>query len=269
MVQNMKTILLINDDGIYASGLLALKRKLDRLGKVVVVTPGEEMSGIGKAISSAKHVRVEAVKLSDGSKAYSTTGTPADSFLLGIFKVLKCLPDLVVAGINLGPNLGIDDFLNSGTCGAAIEAAIHGVPALAFSYCKKEIVDREADKKAITLKELELTATVAEKIVQFVLNSGLPPDVDLLCVNVPEDADCTKMKATRLSYVGYKDIFADEKEGYRIAKWRLADYGDPASETDVYTMKDEGCISITPVKITFGHSTKALKNLLEILRTSQ
>ena len=265
----MKTIILINDDGIHASGLLALKHKLDKLGRVVVVTPKEEASGIGKAITSAKHVQIEETKLQDGSKAYVTTGTPADSFLLGIFKVLKHMPDLVVTGINLGPNLGIDDFLNSGTCGAAIEAAIHGVPALAFSYCKKEIVDREADKKGITLQELEFTATVAEKVVRFVLENELPPNVDLLCVNVPEHADCTKVKATRLSYIGYRDIFADEKQGYRIASWRLADYDDPDPETDVYTVKEEGCISVTPVKIMLEHDTKALRKLLQTLRSSK
>jgi 5'-nucleotidase len=236
---------------------------------VVVVTPKEEKSGIGKAITSAEHVQIEEARLKDGSKAYATSGTPADSFLLGMFKVLKQPPDLVVTGINLGPNLGIDDFLNSGTCGAAIEAAIHNVPALAFSYCKKEIVDREADKKAITLQELELASAVAEKVVRFVLEKGLPEDVDLLCVNVPENADCTKVKATRLSYVGYKDIFAEERQGYRIAHWRLADYGDPDPATDVYTVKEEGCISITPVKIMLKHNTSGLKDLLKTLRTSK
>ena len=249
--------------------MLALKQKLDKLGRVVVVTPKEEKSGVGKAITSAEHVRIEEVRLSDGSKAYATSGTPADSFLLGMFKILKEPPDLVVCGINLGPNLGIDDFLNSGTLGAAMEAAIHRVSALAFSYCKKEIVDREADKKAITLEELELTATIAEKIAKFILKNGLPEEVDLLCVNVPEHADCTKAKATKLSYVGYRDIFADEKQGYRIASWKLADYGDPDPETDVYTVKEEGCISIMPVKMTLKHNTKKLKNLLETLRTSK
>jgi len=265
----MKTIMLVNDDGVHSSGLLALKQKLDKLGRVVVVTPKEENSGVGKAITSAEHVQIEETLLKDGSKAYATSGTPADSFLLGIFKVLKCKPDLVVTGINLGPNLGIDDFLNSGTCGAAIEAAIHGVPALAFSYCKKEIVDREADKKAITLQELDLTAAVAQKIARTVLKNGLPPNVDLLCVNVPENSDCTKAKATRLSYVGYKDIFADEKQGYRIAQWRLSDYGDPDTETDVYTIKEEGCISVTPIKITLEHNTSGLKDLLGTLRASK
>jgi len=258
----MKTILLINDDGIQSSGLLALKKKLDTCGKVVVIAPREEISGIGKAITSAKHVRIEETELSDGSKAYATDGTPADSYLLGVNKILKHEPDLVVAGINLGPNLGIDDFLNSGTLGAAIEAAIHGVPAIAVSYCKKTISDRKADKASITAQELELATSIAQKIVEFVLEKGMPQDVDILSVNVPEKVDCQRVKTTRLSYVGYHDIYTKEEEGYRIAQWRLADYGDPDPETDVYVVKEEGCISITPIKVKFQHDKKAIENML-------
>jgi len=258
----MKTILLINDDGIYSSGLLTLKRRLDKFGKVIVIAPKEEVSGIGKAITSAKHMQVEEVELSDGSKAYATDGTPADSYLLGVNKILKHSPDLLVAGINLGPNLGIDDFLNSGTLGAAIEAAIHGVPAIAVSYCKQTISDRKADKASITVEELELTANLAQKIVEFVLEGGMPKGVDILSVNVPEKADCRRVKVTRLSYVGYRDIYTKDEKGYRIAQWRLADYGDPDPETDVYVVKEEGCVSITPVKIRLQHKKKALRSML-------
>jgi len=154
----MKTILLINDVGIQSSGLLALKWKLSKFGKVIA--PKEEISGIGKAITTSKHVRVEETELNDGFKAYATDGTPADAYLLAVNKILKHKPDLLVAGINLGPNLEIDDFLISGTLGAAIEAAIHGVPAISVSYCKQEISDQKADKARITTQELELTASL-------------------------------------------------------------------------------------------------------------
>jgi 5'-nucleotidase len=258
----MKTILLINDDGIQSSGLLALKQKIDKLGKVVVIAPREEVSGIGKAITSAKHVQIEETKLNDGSKAYATSGTPADSYLLGVNKILKHSPDLLVAGINLGPNLGIDDFLNSGTLGAAMEAAIHGVPAIAISYCKQKMTDPKADKAKITAQELELTASFAQKIVKFVLEEGMPQGVDVLSVNVPEKADCRRIKVTSLSYVGYGDIYVKEEKGYRIAQWKLADYRDSDPETDIYVVKEEGCISITPIKIRLQHKKKGLRNML-------
>jgi len=252
----------MNDDGIQSVGLLSLKRKLDELAKVVVIAPKEEVSGIGKAIS-AKHVQIEEVELSDGSKAYATSGTPADSYLLGVNKVLKRSPNLLVAGINLGPNLGIDDFLNSGTLGAAIEAAIHGVPAIAVSYCKQRITDRKTDKASVTPKQLELTAGLAQKIVKLVLDEGMPQDVDILSVNVPENLECEKVKVTKLSYVGYGDLYTREERGYRIADWRLADYDDPDRETDVYVVKEEGCVSITPIKIMLRHNRETLKSMLK------
>src|SRR3989337_1823069 len=223
----MKTILLINDDGIYASGLLAIKKKLAHLGKIVAVTPKEEISGIGKAITSTRHVQIEEVKLSDDSKAYGVIGgTPADAYLLAVNKILKSPPDVVVAGINLGPNLGIDDFLNSGTIGAALEAAIHNIPAVAISYCKREISDQNADKLTISVEELDSTASIGQRVAVLVLEKGMPPDVDLISINVPEAADCSKMKITRLSYAGYGDLFTEEEGGYRIVSWKLDDYVD-------------------------------------------
>jgi 5'-nucleotidase len=257
--------MLINDDGIHSLGLLALKKKLDRYGKVLVIAPKEEMSGIGKAITSGKHVGIEEVKLRDGSRAYATSGTPADSYLLAVNKILKQPPDLVLAGINLGPNLGIDDFLNSGTMGAAIEAAIHGLPAIAVSFCKRKISDLKADKAGISIEELDLTANVAQKVVEFVLKKGMPQDADILSVNVPEKADCRRVKVTNLSYVGYSDIYSKEEKGYRIAHWRLADYNDTDHDTDVYAVKEERCISITPIKLRLQHNKKALRNMVKQL----
>lgn len=258
----MKTILLINDDGIQSSGLLAIKKKLDRLGRVVVVAPKEEVSGVGKAITSSRHVQIEDVELKDKSKAYAIVGgTPADAYLLAVAKILKRSPDIVVAGINLGPNLGIDDFFNSGTLGAALEAAIHGVPTVAVSFCKGEINDSKA-KSDITVDELRLAADVGSRIVKCILAKGMPLDVDLISVNIPENADCRKLRVTELSYVGYGDLFTKEEEGYRIAHWRLSDYNDPNPETDVHVIRDEACISITPVKVKLFHNKKALENFV-------
>jgi 5'/3'-nucleotidase len=259
----MKTILLINDDGIQSSGLLAIKKKLDGLGRVVVVAPKDEVSGIGKAITSAKHIQIEEVELRDKSKAYAVVGgTPADAYILAVNKVLKRSPDVAVSGINLGPNLGIDDFLNSGTIGAALEAAIHGVPAVALSYCKHEVDDSKA-KADITVDELELAADVGSRIVKCVLAEGLPPDVDLISVNVPEGADCRKLRVTELSYVGYGDLFTKEPEGYKIAHWRLSEYNDPHPETDVHVIRSEACISLTPVKVELPHNKKALEDFVK------
>ncbi len=262
----MKTVMLINDDGVQSSGLLALKQKLSRCGKIFVIAPRDDTSGIGKAISSAKTVSVEEVELRDGSRAYAVGGTTADAYLIGVNKILKCRPDLVVTGINIGPNLGIDDFLCSGTMGAAIEAVIHGVPAVSVAYCKKRISDMKVDKAQITVEELELAANFVHRVVEFVLENGMPESVDLLSINVPEGADCRQAKITKLSYMGYSDLYSEVDKGYRIVSWRLADYGDLDPDTDVYVVKEKGCVSVTPVKIRFEHDTKSAETMLRKLK---
>ncbi len=261
----MPTILLVNDDGIQSIGLLALKKRLERLGKVIIVAPEKERSGIGKALTAYGHVKINETRLSDGSKAYAITGTPAEAFLLGMNKILKHAPDMLVAGINLGPNLGIDDMLNSGTLGAALEAAIHQVPAIAVSYCVQKILDQPTWKDKVTSEELELTAALAEKAVQYVLKRSMPSNVDIISINVPEGVKSRKVKITSLSYKGYGDIHTERKEGYKIASWVLSSYSSDEPGTDVYTVKKERCISITPIKVRFPHNKTGLKDLSKAL----
>jgi len=263
----MPTILLVNDDGIQSIGLLVLKKRLEKLGEVIVVAPEKERSGIGKALTTHDHVKIMQTRLSDGSKAYAITGTPAEAFLLAVNKILKRSPDLVVAGINMGPNLGIDDMLNSGTLGAALEAAIHEVPAIAVSYCVQNILDRPTWKEKVTSEELEPTATFAQKAVEYVLKNGMPRDVDIISINVPEGVKSSKVRITSLSYKGYGDIYTKRKGGYKIGDWVLSSYSDDEPGTDVYTIRKEGCISITPIKIRFPHCKTALRDLSKALTT--
>jgi len=260
----LPTILVINDDGINSIGLLALAKQLKKLGDVIVVTPEAERSGIGKAISIGQ-VNITETSFGDGTRAYATTGTPADSFLIAVNKILKCMPDLLVSGINIGPNLGIDDLLTSGTIGAAFEAAIHNVPAIAVSYCLSEITDKMPEKAKVSVKDLELAATLAYKAAKHVLESGMPPEVEIISINVPENADCRKVKLTSLCYDGYGDIHTASKDGYRIKSWSLRHYpnGDPG--TDLHAIKNDKCVSVTPIKLEFVHNRQAMKDLLESL----
>jgi 5'-nucleotidase len=263
----MPTILLVNDDGIQSIGLITMKKRLEKLGEVIVVAPEKERSGIGKALTAHEHVKIMETQLSDGSKAHAITGTPAEAFLLAVNKILKRSPDLVVAGINMGPNLGIDDVLNSGTLGAAFEAAIHQVPAIAVSYCVQNILDRPDWKKKVTSEELESTAALTQKAVEYVFKNGMPRDVDIISINVPEGVKSSKVKITSLSYKGYGDIYTKRKEGYKIGGWVLSSYSDDEPETDVYTVRKEGCVSITPIKVRFPHCKTALRNFSKALTT--
>ena len=260
----MPTILLINDDGIQSIGLVTLKKKLEKLGNVVVVAPKDERSGIGKALTTGR-IKIMETRLSDGSKAYATTGTPADAFFLAVNKILKRPPDLLVAGINLGPNLGIDDLLNSGTLGAASEAAIHEVPAIAVSYCMEELTEYLTEKMRVSVEELELTATIAQKSAQYVLENGMPKGVDIISINVPQNASSKKAKITRLSHKGYSDIYTKRGEDYQIAGWALSDYPDDEPGTDIHAVKTEKQISITSISLKMFHDEKGLEKLAETI----
>lgn len=260
----LPTIILTNDDGIQSTGLISLKKRLDELGQVMIIAPRDERSGVGKALTT-NTIRITKTRLRDGSEAYAITGTPADAFLLAANKILKRPPDLLVAGINIGPNLGIDDLLNSGTLGAALEAAIHGVPAIAVSYAVRKIVEDLVEKAKVTEEELELTASLGQKAARYVLERGMPPDVDIISINVPEKADSKRIELTSLSYKGYGDIHTKQRGGYKIKEWLLSSYPDDKPDTDLYIIKKKGCISITPIKIRFRHHRKALENLSRAL----
>ena len=260
----MPTILVINDDGINSIGLSTVAKQMKKLGEVTVVTPGDEKSGIGKAISIGQ-VDIAETEFIDGIKAYAITGTPADAFLIAVNKILKRIPDLLVSGINIGPNLGIDDLLTSGTVGAAFEAAIHKVPAIAVSYCLSEITAKMPEKTKVSVKNLEPAATLAYKAAKHVLERGMPPEVDIISINVPEKADSTNVKLTSLCYDGYGDIHTSSKDGYIIKSWTLRHYPDGDPGTDLHAIKTDKCVSVTPIKVEFLHNTQAMKDLLESL----
>jgi len=260
----MPKILVINDDGINSPGILSLKRELERLGELFIVAPENEKSGIGKAVSSSL-VKVKRVTLADGSEAYAISGTPADAYMLATYKILGENPDLLVAGINLGPNLGIDDFFTSGTLGAAIEAAIHGVPAIAVSYCMEKFVEGQDKASLVNAEVLELTARITAKTAEYLLEHGMPFDVDIISINVPERISSVNFEVTTLSYKGYLDLFTKRGDGYIIGQWILADYPDDVKGTDIYAVKKRKRISITPIKLRFIHNTEGIRKLIDFL----
>lgn len=164
-------ILVTNDDGIYAEGLSVLCDALSEIGTVTVVAPERPRSAAGHAITLHKPLRVDPVHLPWGGEGYATNGSPSDCVVLGLYAVLEGQCDLVVAGINLGPNLG-EDLTYSGTVSAAMEGAICGIPSMAVSL---------ADFK---MPDYRPAAQFAARLAREILTHGLPTDV-LLNVNVP------------------------------------------------------------------------------------
>jgi 5'-nucleotidase len=167
-------ILVSNDDGITSRGIFNLVSVMKELGDVLVVAPDGPQSGMGHAITVGDTLRLNESFIFEGVRAYECSGTPADCIKMARHFVLKNdrQPDVVVSGINHGSNTSIS-VLYSGTMSAAIEGAIEGVPAIGFSLC-------DYSHKA----DFSHTGEVVKKIVQQVLDKGLPKGV-ALNVNIP------------------------------------------------------------------------------------
>ncbi len=184
----MKPLILIsNDDGIDAPGIVGLAAALADLGEVWVVAPDREQSAKSHALSLDRPLRVEERE----PAWWAVDGTPADSVYLALHHILPRWPALVASGINRGYNLG-SDFFYSGTVAAAVEGAVRGVPAFAISL---ERGPRHG---------LDHAARFAHAIAHAILSEGLPTK-SLLNVNVPNHGEITGYQWTRLGQRAYRD----------------------------------------------------------------
>ena len=164
-------ILVTNDDGVDAPGLLALNQALSEIADTTVFAPSHNWSASGHVKTMHKPLRVGETHLADDTLALTTSGAPSDCVALAFMGVVERNIDMVVSGINRGPNLG-HDVTYSGTVTAAMEGAIAGVPAIAVSLATYQ----EAD--------FTFAARVAARLAQELTPRGLPPET-LLNVNVP------------------------------------------------------------------------------------
>ena len=153
-------ILLTNDDGIFAEGLAAIYEELCAIGEVVVVAPADGQSGAGHSITFAEPLLCNKVDVDGRFTGYGVHGSPADCVKLGVKQLLSEPVDLIVSGINLGANVGINVFY-SGTVAAAMEGAFFRIPAVAMSLASEEKVDFKAVAKycvAVLKKVLPLSS---------------------------------------------------------------------------------------------------------------
>uniref|UniRef100_A0A7C3UW43 5'-nucleotidase SurE n=1 Tax=Desulfobacca acetoxidans TaxID=60893 RepID=A0A7C3UW43_9BACT len=247
-------ILLTNDDGIYAKGLAAIFHELKAFGRVTVVAPESEQSAVGHAISLNQPLRVRQVTLDSDIMGWAVSGTPADCVKIAIAELLSYPPDLVVSGINLGPNVGIN-VLYSGTVSAATEASILGVRAVALSL--------DTYKNA----DFYTAASLARQVLTGLLDwSRWTPDI-CLNVNLPAlPLDKVRgVKFTRQDIgppVEHFERRVDPRE--RIYYW-LAEINDREAldlATDFGALQ-AGYVSITPIHHDLTHYP-TLENLLQI-----
>ncbi|MFW6287533.1 MAG: 5'/3'-nucleotidase SurE [bacterium] len=238
-------ILLTNDDGVYADGIRALADVLiTNNHKVFLVAPDRERSAAGHSITITEPLRARKVKIGiDNLSAYKVSGTPADCVKLGLEKLIHFTPDLIISGINAGPNLGYD-VLYSGTVSAAIEGWMVGYNSLAVS------LDIRSNRDFIE------AATLLEKLIKRI-NFDSIPETTLLNINIPdvEKSAIKGYKITRLGTSLYDDTF-EERTDPSGNKYYWLTGGDgreeKSSDTDIWSIKNN-FVSITPLKIELNN----------------
>ncbi|NLT20097.1 MAG: 5'/3'-nucleotidase SurE [Syntrophomonadaceae bacterium] len=233
-------ILVTNDDGIYAQGINELIKQLSRIAEIYVVAPDRERSGTGHSITVFEPIRVVPINLPGIKKGWVAGGTPVDCVKLGIAKLIDEKIDLVVSGINHGPNLGTD-VLYSGTVSAAAEGIIMGSPAVAVSL----------DSYAQNM-EFDLAARFTRNVIKTVMDKGIKPTT-LLNINIPMLAweDIKGVRVTRLGVRNYDNLF-EERQDPRGNTYFWLGGGvmneEQPPDSDVAATQN-GYISITPINL--------------------
>ena len=259
-------ILISNDDGVFAPGILAAKQAVEDLANVTVVAPDENNSSVGRRMTLFKHLEIKTVELEDGSEAYSVSGSPADAVIVGAEYVMDDKPDLVITGINQGVNISCD-ITSSGTVCAAFEAVSLGIPAIAASLFMDPKTSYKQDENGEWYLDYDfsLAKRVLHDIVLKIINEGFPDGVDLFNLNVPSNYESEEVKITRLSdkMIDKKVIDNTDEEKAELFNYPLQENQnsddlimiapDLVSEydegSDGYALMIEKRPSLTPLKV--------------------
>ena len=245
-----KQILLTNDDGVDSPALLVFADVLSRLAEVTIVAPAKERSWVGKAITRHDPLSVEQVERG-GRTVYAVDGYPADCTQLGVDLYEEGHPDLVVSGINVGYNHGEAFLLSSGTIGAALEAAIRGVPAVAVSagttsHWPTWHAMAWSDASSDMWNRL---AGVAGELIRPLLEVGYPPNAHVVSINMPEDADdATARRITTLATSRYDSLFSLDESGTFVHAVTGHRVDGDLEGTDIQASRD-GVISISAIRL--------------------
>ena len=236
-------IIVTNDDGVTAPGLLTLAQEMRKIGKVSILAPDRNWSASGHVKTLDRPLRVKDVQLADGSLAWACDGAPSDCVALAVCGFFDEKIDLVVSGINPYANLG-HDVTYSGTVTAAMEAAIWDVPAVAFSL--------DSPGNHLSALDYSAAAHYAGKIVRAVERNGLAPNI-LLNVNIPYIAE-EKIQGTQITRMGLR-VYHDKLDRRvdprgRPYYWIIGETPTGVLErgTDIGALA-EGYVSITPLQL--------------------
>ncbi|MBL0070042.1 MAG: 5'/3'-nucleotidase SurE [Chitinophagaceae bacterium] len=245
-------ILITNDDGVTAPGIMNLVEAVKDLGKIVVVAPDKPQSGMGHAITIGQPLRLHKIHSIDNVETWSCTGTPVDCVKLAVDKVLHRKPDLCLSGINHGANHSIN-VIYSGTMSAAVEAAIESIPSAGFSLLDYRIdADFTGARKYVRL--------IAEKMLKTKLDKHT-----VLNVNIPAVAPelLKGFKICKQAYAKYVEDFIERNDPHgRHYYWLTGEFVnfDKSKDTDVWALANN-YVSVVPVQ--FDLTNYVLKSKLE------
>ncbi|MBK6825471.1 MAG: 5'/3'-nucleotidase SurE [Chitinophagaceae bacterium] len=245
-------ILITNDDGVTAPGIMNLVEAVKDMGKIVVVAPDKPQSGMGHAITIGQPLRLHKIHSMENVETWSCTGTPVDCVKLAVDKVLHRKPDLCLSGINHGANHSIN-VIYSGTMSAAVEAAIESIPSAGFS-----LLDYR----------LDADFTGARKYVRIIVEKMLSSKLDkhtVLNVNIPSVAPelVRGYKICRQAYAKYEEDFIERNDPHgRHYYWLTGEFVnfDKGKDTDVWALANN-YVSVVPVQ--FDLTNYVLKSQLE------
>ncbi len=228
-------ILITNDDGYLATGLKTLADALAQVAQISVVAPDRNKSGASNSLTLMRPLRVNCTD--DG--VYYVDGTPTDCVHLALSGLLDDAPDMVVSGINSGPNLG-DDVLYSGTVAGAMEGRYLGLPAIAVSLVGKPP------------RHFDTAAKITRRVIDRLRDAPLPDDT-LLNVNVPDLplAQIDSIRATRLGFRHKAEAMVRQLDPYDRPIYWVGPPGeaqDAGPGTDFHAV-EQACVSVTPMQI--------------------
>ena len=237
--ENKPLLLLTNDDGVQALGLISLIEAVRPLGEVVVVAPDSPRSGMSSAITAFNPIRATLLKKEEGLTVYSCTGTPVDCVKLGLNKLLDRKPDLLLSGINHGSNAAIC-VIYSGTMGAALEGCIVGIPSVGISLT-------DHSPCADFSQAVKYGKLVAEKV----LANGLPEGI-CLNLNIPDVPEVKGLKICSQTK-GYwtKEFMEMEDPVGKTVYWLTGEFfnQEPDNTSCDEWVLDQGYAALVPLRI--------------------
>jgi len=240
MAKEKKPLLLLtNDDGVHASGLISIMEAVRPLGEVVVVAPDTHRSGMSGAITAFSPIRASLLKKEEGLTIYSCTGTPVDCVKLALNKLLDRQPDMLISGINHGSNAAIC-IIYSGTIGATFEGCVNGIPSLGIS-----LTDHSPNA------DFSQAVLYGKQVVEKVLEEGLPEGI-CLNLNIPDIPDVKGLKICSQTKGYWTKEFMDMKDPVgRTVYWLTGEFlnQEPDNKSSDEWALEQGYAALVPLKM--------------------